>query len=125
MQQTKKAGIWGLGIVGKSLIRYLHKQGYELGVMDKRAPNPEEQEFLRKHNVQIYHEDCKERFFVEYEVIIPSAGIDLRPYAAYNRAWLSELDLFHMHATIPSIAITGTIGKTSITHLISLSLIHI
>ncbi len=121
--RLNKIGVWGLGIVGKSAIRYLYSQGYELGCMDKRTPNPAEQTFLNQHNTCFYSEDQKDLFFSTYDTIIPSAGIDLRPYAQHAHKWLGELDFFSSLVSLPSIAITGSLGKTSVTHLISQALL--
>ena len=121
--RLNKIGLWGLGIVGKSAIRYLYSQGYELGCMDKRTPNPAEQTFLNQHNTCFYSEDQKDLFFSTYDTIIPSAGIDLRRYAQHAHKWLGELDFFSSLVSLPSIAITGSLGKTSVTHLISQALL--
>jgi len=59
-------------------------------------------------------------FFLERnDYIVPSCGIDIRPYAQYKHKWLSELDLFASECTTPIIAITGSVGKTTVTHLLS------
>lgn len=119
---TKKVGIWGLGITGTSLIRYLSPQAYELGVMDKKQPTPEEHDFLKAHGVAFFPESNKEDFFATYEAIIPSGGIDLRPYPQHAHKWLSELDLFAENYNGRLVGITGSLGKTSVTHLLSAAL---
>lgn len=116
---SKKIGIWGCGIVGKSVARYLHKHGYQLGMLEKRALSQEEKTLLATCNITLFTEEQKKEFFDGYDCIIPSAGIDLRPYAEHAHKWLSEVDLFFQLYGRPTIAITGTVGKTSVTHLLT------
>jgi UDP-N-acetylmuramoylalanine--D-glutamate ligase len=117
-------GIWGLGVMGTSAVRYLYSQGHAIGVMDKRQPTAQEQAFLAAHNARFFSQEEKEIFFSTYTIVIPSQGIDIRPYKQYGTLWTSELDIFYHHALCPTIAITGTIGKTSVTHLLSQLLAH-
>ncbi len=58
--------------------------------------------------------------FLEYnDYIIASPGIDLRPYQSYEHKFVTEIDLFCQDWQKPLITITGTVGKTSTTHLLS------
>jgi UDP-N-acetylmuramoylalanine--D-glutamate ligase len=116
---SQKIGIWGLGIVGKSAIRYFSNKKVTVEVLDKRQPTAQEQEFLDAHNATFYGNEDLPSFLERNEYILPSCGIDLRPYSAYNHKWLSELDLFAKECTKPIIAITGSVGKTTVTHLLS------
>lgn len=120
----KKIGIWGLGIVGKSVIRHFAHQPVHLQVLDKRAPTSEELEFLRHHNC-IYRPEIElQDFLASHDEIIPSPGIDLKNYSHYATKWRSELDLFSESWHKPLIAVTGTVGKTSVVHLFSKILEH-
>ena len=116
---NKKIGIWGLGIVGKSAVRYFHQKKYTLEVLDKREPTAQEQEFLAQLHVPWYTQDQLIPFLERNDAILPSCGIDLRPYAKFEHKWLSELDLFGKECSKPIIAITGSVGKTTVTHLLS------
>ena len=120
---TKKIGIWGLGIVGKSAIRYFHQRGYSLELLDQRIPNAEEQAFLTGHQTPWFGNDQLMPFLERNDLILPSCGIDLRPYPGFAHKWLAELDLFAQECKQPIIAITGSVGKTTITHLLSQLLI--
>ena len=115
----KKIGIWGLGIVGKTAIPYFATQGSHIQVMDRRMPTPEEEKLLQLYNAQFVPEDQKDQFLEANDSILASCTIDLRPYAQHQNKWLSELDLFAAGCTKPIIAITGSVGKTTITHLLS------
>ncbi len=116
---SKKIGIWGLGVVGKSAIPYFHQNKYHIEALDKRTPTPEEQQLLEYYDVPFYTHDDLPQFLERNDVILAACGIDLRPYSAYAHKWLSELDIFGQECTAPIIAITGSVGKTTITHLLS------
>lgn len=115
----QKIGVWGLGIVGKAAIRYLHQHGHTIEVTDKRIPTQEELLFLEHHKTSFVPSDALPSFLERNEYIIPSPGINLTPYSAYEQKWLPELDIFYEHWKKPIIAITGTVGKTSVVHLLS------
>jgi len=119
-KKNKCIGVWGFGVVGKAAVNYLHAQGHTLGVMDKRIPTAQELEDLKEKNVAWYHENEQETFFNSYEFIIPSPGINISPqrYATHKDKWVHELDLFYSIFNKPIIAITGSIGKTSTTHIL-------
>jgi len=120
MQNThKKIGIWGYGLTGKSAVKYYHQQGFELAVVDKKVLTSEENEFLKAKNIPFFSEHSIEEFLKTHEYILPSPGIDLRPFPHYQSKWLNELDEFYKVWQRPIIAITGSIGKTTITHLVS------
>ncbi len=116
---AKKIGIWGLGIVGKSAIRYFHRKGYTLELLDQRTPSSEEQSFLKEHQTSWFSNDQLHAFLERNELILPSCGIDLRPYTQFSHKFLAELDLFGAECKKPIIAITGSVGKTTVTHLLS------
>jgi UDP-N-acetylmuramoylalanine--D-glutamate ligase len=122
MNTHKKIGIWGLGIVGKSAIQFLASGDYQLSAYDKRILTQSEKEFLNAHHVTLYAPDQLESFLRKHELIVPSPGIDLFPYNQYAHKWLSEFDIFQNHYAKPIIAITGSVGKTTVTHLLSQAL---
>ena len=116
----KRIGIWGYGIVGKSVARYLEREGYPYCVCDVRTPSAVEQAHLKAHHSSFCHQTNVTHFLNAYDYIVPSPGIDLRPYRQFAHKWLSELDLFYSAWHKPIIAITGTVGKTTITNLLEL-----
>jgi UDP-N-acetylmuramoylalanine--D-glutamate ligase len=120
IQKNKRVGIWGFGIVGKSAVNYLHAQGYQIGVMDKRMPTEQEWDYVKEKNITWYNENEQESFFYSHEFIIPSPGINISPsrYATHFNKWVHELDFFYTTFHKPIIAITGSIGKTSTTHIL-------
>lgn len=116
---SKKIGIWGLGIVGTAAIKYFVQKGYQVQAMDQKAPTREQQIFLDNLKVPFYSQEKLESFLVFNDYILPSCGIDLRPYSEYKHKFLSELDLFGAECKTPIVAITGSVGKTTSTHLLS------
>lgn len=114
--ENKKIGIWGYGIVGKSLINYLYNKNCFLEVFDQRRLNEYEQQYLNLKNISIAE---NLEIFLNNDYIIPSPGIDLRPYCNLKDKFITELDLFYYNFKKPIIAITGSVGKTSITHILT------
>ncbi len=120
----KKIGVWGLGVVGKSAITYFHSKNNRVQALDRREPNTQEQAFLTAHHTPFFLQDKLTEFLEHNDYILPSCGIDLRPYATYNHKFLSELDIFRAECHKPIIAITGSVGKTTVTHLLSQLIAH-
>lgn len=115
MNQAAKIGIWGFGLVGKSLVNYLTQIGYvNLLVYDQN---------LSDANLQL---DTKAFFTSDLsyllnscDYIFPSPGIDLANYQAYAAKFRAEIDLFAQNWHKPVIAITGTLGKTTVTSVLA------
>ncbi|MGC2310601.1 MAG: UDP-N-acetylmuramoyl-L-alanine--D-glutamate ligase [Candidatus Babeliaceae bacterium] len=122
--ENKKIGIWGLGITGKSLISYLNQFSCTVSVIDQRSLNNEEKAFLKQNNSFLSPYSSLDLFLQENDVIIPSAGIDLRPFSYFSPKFIGEIDLFCKVWQKPIIAITGTLGKTTITSFLSKILEH-
>lgn len=121
----KIVGVWGYGVVGKSTVAYLRKQGIDTIVCQAGALSSQAAQELATLNVQVF--DQNEQlltFLATCDYIIPSGGIDLRPYNAFAHKWLPELDLFQLIINkireqgqcASVIAITGSVGKTTVTH---------
>ena len=106
----KKIGIWGFGVVGKSVYDFLQQFPCSIQILDKQTQN-------NPH--WIAQTDESTITFLEHnDVIITSPGIPLHNYQAYQHKCITELDIFAQQYTGSTIAITGTLGKTSITHAI-------
>lgn len=125
-------GVWGLGVVGKSVLRYLLKNATQfnvnqLTVMDKRTPTPDEEQFLRQHGIIYISQDNLASFFASNDIIIPSPGIDLTNVSEHFHKIITEIDLFYdawKNQKKYIIGVTGTIGKTTVVHLLSDLLKH-
>ncbi|HEV2916195.1 MAG TPA: UDP-N-acetylmuramoyl-L-alanine--D-glutamate ligase [Candidatus Babeliales bacterium] len=115
---SAEIGIWGFGRVGKSVARVLVRMGYTIAVMDSDRKILSDN-FLIENNISIFMQDQHDEFFALCDIVIPSPGIDLRPCKSHNHVWLAELDLFYMIWQRPIIAITGSVGKTTVTSMLA------
>lgn len=120
----KKIGIWGYGIVGKATTKYLKTKKCTLSVCDARILPAKELDFFHQNNIAFYSQTNIYDFLKDNDLVVPSPGIDLEPYKSFRHKWLSELDIFAYNWQKPIIAITGTVGKTTVTHLINLLFKH-
>ncbi len=117
----KKVGIWGLGSVGKAAIAYLSQQGAQCHVYDQRPLTDDELKLLHRYQAQAYGHDELAQFLQTSDYVLASPGVDTALYR--NKApFLCELDLFAPVWHKPSIGITGTIGKTTLTTLLHMIL---
>lgn len=112
----KKIGIWGFGLVGKSALSYATGQGAQCSIFDQRELTSDEKELITKQRATI-NKDLND-FLTYNDYILTSPGVDITPYKN-DYPFICELDLFSSTWHKPSIAITGSIGKTTITSLIS------
>lgn len=117
--QAKKIGIWGFGIVGKAALNYFATKKNQLTVMESRLLTEQESGILKNFDAQFIEQKEYKKFLEENDVILASPGIDLRNYSKYAHKFITELDLFTQENKKNTIAITGTIGKTTITHLLT------
>ena len=100
-------GIWGYGLVGESAAHFLASQGAKIVIFDDKKA-------LKQG--PFFSVPSLERLFIA-DYILPSPGVDTRPHrSTYPGQWLSELDLFQRFFSKKIIAITGSVGKTTITH---------
>ncbi len=111
-------GIWGLGVSGRAILSFLTQQGHTCSVLEQDLIL--EAEKTKPGETTTYFKDPEEReqFFASVDVIIPSPGIDLTTHNIKHKI-LTEIDLFASAWHKPLIALTGTLGKTSTTHLLS------
>lgn len=145
---SKRIGIWGFGIVGKSVANYLCRNGdhpavpgearseaweqalrqaqdkhprvERIEVLEKRDLTDSEIVWLKERDISFFQQNIELENFLEHnDIIIPSPGIDLSQFTKYKNKFLSELDIFALNFKKPVIAITGTLGKTSTTHLLT------
>lgn len=122
MEKNNKIGIWGFGVVGKSLVKYLSKLSYQIEVLDKKDLESQDSNYLKNLNIKFSKQvDQKDiiKFLENNDYIIPSPGIDLRPYQDFNSKFLTELDIFYEFWNKKIISVTGTLGKTSVVHLLN------
>jgi UDP-N-acetylmuramoylalanine-D-glutamate ligase len=97
---NKKIGIWGFGVSGQSLLRYFIQQAElpVLGILEKNLSPELQAPYAGNPNVTFYKDEpsARQQFLEHHDIIIPSPGIDLRPYAHYSEKFLAEADLFYL-----------------------------
>lgn len=113
--KNKTVGIWGYGRVGQSAAHFCVQLGANPIVYDSDINSLKNCSYSMVLSIDALLEKS--------DFIIPSPGIDITPYKErYAQKWLSELDLFQSLFQKKIIAITGSIGKTSITHMLTQTL---
>lgn len=114
----QKIGVWGFGIVGKSALQFLLNNTYTPLLLSEDY-TPEDIVFLKRNNICYYKQSTDLHHFLETcDKIIVSPGIDTRQYSSYSHKWITEADILYKSLSTPIIAVTGTIGKTSLTTLL-------
>lgn len=109
---NKIIGIWGFGRVGQSVARFCAQKDAQIMVWND---SPIECPYPQASSLDQLLEDC--------DYIVPSPGVDITPY--FDRCpekWLMELDIFQYYFIKKKIAITGTLGKTTVTTQLTESL---
>lgn len=115
----KKVGIWGFGIVGKSVLSSLDPKQCHISVYDDRELTRQEAGLLKLKEVQVVPQGYLPQFLEMNDCIIPSPGVDVKPSKDFQEKFLSEIDLFAQLVKKPTIALTGSIGKTTTTHVLT------
>ncbi len=112
----KKIGIWGFGEVGKSSLSFFSQFPCSLSVCDSRELNGHEQALLEGHNARFVPYSLLPQFLEAHDFIVPSPGISLHAYQEIDEIkekFLHPLDIFAQNLTKPTIAVTGSVGKTT------------
>ena len=120
----KKIGVWGLGAVGKSAVAFFRGLDLPVEVMNNNALTQEQQFFLNQYQVSFYNQKNVTTFLQRNNLILASPGIDLRPFTTFKDKWITELDIFGSIYKGRILAITGSVGKTTVTTLLSQILIN-
>jgi len=119
-----KIGILGFGVVGKSALKFFQnkktRDEFRIDVWDQKTLDAESQKFLTDKKVQIFDSTTHslEEFIQSHDYIIPSPGVNLNDFYAYKEKIVCELDLFADNFKKTTIAITGSLGKTTTTKLL-------
>ncbi len=117
--KNKKVGIWGFGTVGKSALSFLSPLECQISVIDAKEPDALQEALLKGHNARFVPETLLPQFLEMNDYIIASPGVNLTPWADFKHKFISEIDLFASLVKKPTIAVTGSIGKTTLVHVLT------
>lgn len=135
-----KLGIIGFGVVGKSVLSFLKKyhvdgappsdqelfddefinRSIEVSVWDARSFTQEELDLLSIYGAKGYSQAYMslDEFMSQNNFVIPSPGVSLEKLLQkYYEKLLGELDFFAVFFRKPTVAVTGSLGKTTVTRL--------
>lgn len=109
-------GVWGYGMTGKSVVRFLLDRGIKPVILDQRELTSAEAEYFSEHGLTYMRNESE--FLDRCDTIIPSPGIDIRDHVfSFGHKFVSELDLFAHYFAKKTIAVVGTLGKTTVATL--------
>ena len=132
-------GIIGFGVVGKSILSFLRKYHHQgqvaidqdfaeptdqlfesVEVWDKRPLDATERALIQAYGAHVADSSIIDltTFVASHDYVIASPGVDVSACGAYQHKVLCELDFFANFFKKPTIAITGSLGKTTTTKLI-------
>lgn len=126
IKKKMRALVVGLGRSGTSVTKLLSKKGVEVTVTDERNKT-DLKDFLDQLEGYDYHSELGKhvlKTFTEQDFIVVSPGVplDIKPLqqaAKSNIPIVSEIEVAAQFITEPIIAITGTNGKTTTSHLVA------
>lgn len=114
--------VMGLGKTGWSLVNHLKQKGHTVTVMDSRAQPPYLQALRRDHaDVPVHTGSIDPAWIDRADEVIISPGIpldDIHRYAG-DKPIYGDVELFARRVRRPVIAITGTNGKSTVTHWVT------
>lgn len=117
--KNKTVGIWGFGKTGQSVLKFIESKAKRIFILEDNILSKEQQKIAQQAHATFVEPSLLNQFLEICDIIIPSPGIDLRPYTLCEEKFLSELDIFAQHITTKTIAITGSVGKTTIVTLLT------
>lgn len=112
--KNKKVGVWGAGIVGQSAINFFLQNASKIQLLtDKYIEkiNPQVQQILQNPK-------SIKQFWRDNDYILSSPGIPLHNYTHFSNKIITEADVLQQEYKNPIFAITGTAGKTTVTHIL-------
>jgi UDP-N-acetylmuramoylalanine--D-glutamate ligase len=124
---NKKVTILGLGKTGVATAIYLAKQGAQVFVSEGGKVTGEKLEQAReleRLNIEVESERHSEKAFTHADLIVTSPGIPptsavIKRLNELGKEVISDIELASRETNVPTIAVTGTNGKSTTTALIS------
>lgn len=114
----------GLGQTGLSCVKFLHRLGHPVCVVDTRLEPPTKAQFLQTYpNIPVFCNELPDLSHLKPFNIVLSPGIAphhplVEPLISAAAHKLSDISLFAQHNRLPIIAITGSNGKSTVTTLV-------
>ena len=117
--ESKPTLVLGLGLTGYSVIRHLAGTGSAVTAADSREFPP----YLKRvkeefPGVEIITGEIPYGRFQGFSQIVASPGLDLGELGVAGTRVLGDIELFARQADAPSIGITGSNGKSTVTMLV-------
>jgi UDP-N-acetylmuramoylalanine--D-glutamate ligase len=122
---TKKIGILGLGVSGLSCVSFLMKYRIKPFVMDSNLDSNGVKKLKSGWpQIDVFSSETDQAQMLEADLLIVSPGIALSSPALvaakdHGVEIIGDVELFARINTRPVIAITGSNGKTTVTHLVT------
>ena len=116
----------GLGVTGLSVVRYLHRLGESIIVVDSRDIPPALNEFNQSFSdVPLHTGKFNHKLFTNAQLIVDSPGVPLTDPAVKQARdkgveITGDIDLFAHEVDAPVVAITGSNGKSTVTSMLAL-----
>ncbi len=114
----------GLGITGKSCVRYLAAQGMPLRALDTRARPPGIEEFREQYpDVALHTGGWREDWLEQARRLVVSPGVavstpEIARQMAAGKEVIGDVELFARAVRAPVVAITGSNAKSTVTTLL-------
>jgi UDP-N-acetylmuramoylalanine--D-glutamate ligase len=114
---NKNIVVIGMGLTGLSCVRFLLTKGAKVIAMDSRS------ELILNLDIPLLLGDLNVLKLIEADLIVLSPGVDLKTPAIeqaieYGASVIGDIELFAQFNSCPVIAITGSNGKSTVTHLV-------
>ncbi|MGJ8681108.1 UDP-N-acetylmuramoyl-L-alanine--D-glutamate ligase [Paraglaciecola sp.] len=115
--ENKNIVVVGLGLTGQSCVQFLLAKGANVVAMDTREC------LTLSLDIPVFLGVLQKDKLSKADLIVVSPGVDLNIPALKHAASLGihiigDIELFAQYNTTPVIAITGSNGKTTVTHLV-------
>jgi UDP-N-acetylmuramoylalanine--D-glutamate ligase len=113
----KNIVVVGMGLTGLSCVQFLLAQGAKVTAMDSRS------ELTLSLDIPLYLGEFDASKLCHADLIVVSPGVSLQTSAiqqalAGGVSVIGDIELFARFNTLPVIAITGSNGKSTVTHLV-------
>jgi UDP-N-acetylmuramoylalanine--D-glutamate ligase len=115
---NKNIVVVGMGLTGLSCVRFLLTKGANVVAMDSRS------ELTLSLDIPLVLGEFNGNKLIAADLIVLSPGVDLNTPAIQQAVEsgvnvIGDIELFAQFNTCPVIAITGSNGKSTVTHLVT------